>query len=276
MTAVGAIVAALLVGCTGDGQSDRGMEHIHGLGVDPADGVLYAASHHGLFRIKPGSLPQRVGDSRQDIMGFFIVGPGHYFGSGHPAPGEDDRPDNLGLLESTDAGVTWQAVSLSGEADFHAIDSKQGQLFGYNSQTQQIMVSTDRKTWEYRARLPLADLAVSPDDPQFLLATTAQGLVHSSDGGRTFVLVSSAPTLQLVDWSIENAIVGVDPNGVVGMSRDHGATWSRLSTVAGAPTALAVNGPREVYVATDRGIFVSTDEGRNFTLLQALAPAPTP
>jgi len=231
--------------------------------------VLYAASHHGLFRIQPGSAPQRVGSSSQDTMGFFIVGPGNYLASGHPAPGED-QPANLGLIESSDGGVTWTPVSLTGQVDFHAIDVKQGTVYGYDSQTQQIMVSSDRKTWERRAQLPLADLAASPQDPQFLLATTAQGLAHSADGGRSFILITSAPTLKLVDWSIENLIVGVGPTGIVGTSSDHGATWKPLGTVEGDPVALATNGPREVYVATDRGIYASTDGGRTFSLHQPL------
>ncbi|MGQ0778030.1 MAG: F510_1955 family glycosylhydrolase [Pseudonocardiales bacterium] len=245
------------------------MEHVHALGVDPGDGVLYAASHHGLFRIQPGSEPQRVGSSSQDTMGFFIVGPGNYLASGHPAP-DEDQPANLGLIESSDGGVTWTPVSLSGEVDFHTIDVKQGMVFGYDSQTQQIMVSSDRTTWERRAQLPLADLAASPQDPQFLLATTAQGLAHSADGGRTFIRITSAPTLKLVDWSIENLIVGVGPTGIVGTSSDHGATWKPLGTVEGDPVALATNGPREVYIATDRGIYASTDGGRTFSLHQPL------
>lgn len=269
MVGVAGVALAVLAGCGGAGGHDVGLGHVHALGVDPGDGVLYAASHRGLFRIQPGSAPQRVGASGQDTMGFFIVGPGNYLASGHPAPGED-RPANLGLIESSDAGVTWTPVSLSGEVDFHDIDVKKGTVYGYDSQTQQIMVSSDRTTWERRAQLALADLAVSPEDPQFLLATTGQGLAHSADGGRTFILITSAPTLQLVDWSIENLIVGVGPTGIVGTSSDHGATWTRLGTVAGDPVALATNGPGEMYVATDRGIYASTDGGRTFSLHQPL------
>jgi len=262
--------AVVLAGCGGGGSQDLG--HVHALGVDPGDGALYAASHHGLFRIQPDSEPQRVGDSEQDMMGFFIVGAGHYLASGHPAPGED-QPANLGLIESTDAGQTWTPVSLSGEVDFHAIDVKQGSVFGHDSQTQQIMVSSDRQSWERRANMALVDLAVSPNNPQFMLATTAQGLAHSADGGRTFFVISSAPALQVVDWSIENLIVGVGPTGTVGASSDHGATWTRLGTVAGVPAAVATNGPQEVYVATDLGIYASTDGGRTFQLRHSLTPS---
>lgn len=260
-----AAVGAALVVLTGCGAE---LEHIHALGVDPADSALYAASHHGLFRISPGSDPEQVGDSDDDLMGFAIVGPRHYLASGHPGPGDPGRPANLGLIESTDAGLTWQPVALSGDADFHAIDVKKGVIYGYDSRTQQIMVSSDRRTWERRASLPLADLAASPNDPQFVLATTAQGLAHSADGGRSFVLVTTAPTLQLVEWPIENHIVGVGPTGIVGVSTNHGATWTKLGTVEGTPVALTTNGAREVYVATDRGIYASTDGGRTFSQYQ--------
>lgn len=266
--AVAAIAAALAV-LTGCGRNDPGMEHIHALGVDPADGVLYAASHHGLFRIAPGHAPERVGDNSQDLMGFFVVGPRHFLASGHPAAG-GDQPADLGLIESTDAGMTWRPVALSGQADFHAIDVKAGVTYGYDSQTQQIMVSSDRRTWDRRAQLPLASLAASPEDPQFMLATTPQGLAHSADGGRTFIMIDTAPTLQLVDWSTANTIIGVGPTGIVGASDNHGATWSKLGKVDGVPAGLATHGLGEIYVATDRGIFASTDGGRTFSLRQPM------
>ncbi|MFN2494752.1 MAG: F510_1955 family glycosylhydrolase [Pseudonocardiaceae bacterium] len=264
LTTVG---VALLAGCAGS--QDEGVEHVHALGVDPADGALYAASHHGVFRIQPGGTAQRVGTSIQDTMGFVVIGPRHFLASGHPAP-DEKGPPNLGLIESTDAGVTWRPVALSGEVDFHAIDVAQDGIIGYDSQSQQIMVSSDRKTWERRARLMLADLAVSPADPQFMLATTAEGLVHSANGGRSFAPVDGVPTLQLLDWPVENAIIGVGPTGIVGSSNDRGATWIKMGTVEGAPAALTTNGPQQVYVATDRGIYLSKDAGHTFSLLYAM------
>ena len=262
------VVAAVLAGCGALGD-DPGMEHVHALDVDPADGVLYAASHHGVFRIRPGAVPERVGTATHDTMGFAIVGPRHFLGSGHPAP-DENGPPNLGLIESTDAGLTWQPVALSGEADFHALDVVGDVIVGHDSQSRQIIVSSDRRTWERRARLELTDLAVAPHDPQFVLASTAEGLVRSADGGRSFVPVDGAPSLQLLDWPVENAIIGVDPTGIVGSSNDHGATWIKMGTVEGTPAALATNGPLEIYVATDRGIYLSKDAGRTFSVLYDL------
>jgi photosystem II stability/assembly factor-like uncharacterized protein len=246
-----------------------GMAHLHALGVDPADGVLYAASHHGLYRIRAGSPAELVGGTTQDTMGFVVAGPGHFLGSGHPAPGEN-KPANLGFIESKDAGATWTSVSLSGQVDFHSMDVKKGQIFGYDSQSGQLMVSTDGTTWDRRARITIGDIAVNPDDPIFVIAVTQKGLAHSADGGRTFRLLNNTPALGLLDWSPGNAIVGVDKNGSVAASADHGATWAKLGTVPGTPQALAVHGDKNIYVATDKGIYSSTDAGGTFTLLQPL------
>ena len=65
--------------------SDPGPVHVHGLGVDPADGALFVATHTGLFRAAAGEQrAQRVAGRYQDTMGFAVVGPGRFLGSGHP------------------------------------------------------------------------------------------------------------------------------------------------------------------------------------------------
>ena len=100
-----------------DGGASAEMEHIHGIGVDPEDGAVYAGTHYGLFRIVDGRAT-RVADRVQDFMGFTVVGPEHFLASGHPGEGQGG-PGSVGLIESDDAGETWQELSLSGEADFY-------------------------------------------------------------------------------------------------------------------------------------------------------------
>ena len=234
--------------------------HVHGLGVDPASGDLYAGTHYGLIRLPEGGQPSRVGALVQDFMGFTVVGPGHFLASGHP--GEDQAgPANLGLLESTDGGRSWQTLSLAGEADFHALEAKHGLVYGYNAG--RLMVSADKRTWETRASIAMADLAVSPHDPQTVLATTQQGLARSTDGGRSFRVVGGAPLLALVTWPDTGHLVGVDPNGGVHVSTDGGTTWEQRGSTGGAPEALAASG-QELYVAVEGRIVESGDDGRTF------------
>ena len=58
---------------------------MHGLGIDPADGALFIATHTGLYRVAPGSdKARRVGSGFRDTMGFTVVGPNRFLQSGHP------------------------------------------------------------------------------------------------------------------------------------------------------------------------------------------------
>jgi hypothetical protein len=264
-----AVVAILfLAGCgdNGDGGTaapdvPAGMAHVHGLAIDPADGQLLAGTHYGAFRIgKDGELEQ-FGPT-QDFMGFSIAGPGHYLASGHPGAGQSG-PGNLGLIESTDGGTSWDTVSLEGEADFHTLKVRHGRVYGHSGGT--LMVSEDKKSWEERARIGLADLAVSPEDPETLLVTTQEGVGRSTDGGRTFQRLAGAPVLVLLAWTDDGALVGVDPSGGVHVSDDNGASWTERGNAGGQPAALTAT-DTEIFVATRDGRVVeSSDGGSTFT-----------
>lgn len=248
--------------------NDPGVVHVHGLGVDPADGVLYAATHAGLFRLPESGKAVRIANRYQDTMGFSIVGPGEFIGSGHPDRREDDvRPPLLGLIESTDRGESWQRLSLHGKADFHALHAAHGQVYGYDSSSGTFMVSKDRKDWDRRSQLPMRDFAVSPVSADTVLATTERGLVRSADGGRTWQDVPGAPGLAVLTWA-QAGLFGVAPDGTVFLSVDAGTTWKARGNAGGEPESLAVdarNGTTTLYVAvSQRGILASSDGGTTF------------
>lgn len=265
---VGAVIVLQdLVGQDAPSASDPvQLEHVHGLGLDPADGAVYAGTHYGLIRIGDNGEATRVAERVQDFMGFTVVGPEHYLASGHPGAGQDG-PANLGLIESTDGGQTWTTVSLEGEADFHALEARHGLVYGYNAGF--LMVSADGETWETRGSVPLADFAVSPSDPDTLLATTEQGLARSTDGGRSFSPVPAAPLLLLVSWTDDSLLVGIAPDGATYVSDDDGQSWQQRASVEGQPEALTAVG-RQVYVALAGGtVLRSTDAGANYTTMYA-------
>lgn len=237
-------------------------EHVHGIGVDPADGAVYAGTHLGLFRLSAKQPPVRVADRVQDFMGFTVVGPNRFLASGHPAQGSLE-PTSLGLIESSDGGSTWASRSLVGEADFHALQARHGRVYGYNSLTGGFMVSVDLRSWETRATLPMADFAVSPADPDLIVATTEQGVVQSADGGRSFTPMAG-PVLLLISWADDGALVGVTPQGAIQISTDDGASWQLRGSVDAAPEALEVTSANELYVADGGAIRVSRDGGRTF------------
>ena len=54
--------------------TESGVEHIHGVDLNLDDGSVYAATHHGLYRVEAGR-PVRVTQHLQDTMGLTITGP---------------------------------------------------------------------------------------------------------------------------------------------------------------------------------------------------------
>lgn len=248
--------------------SDPGVVHVHGLGLDPADGALFAATHTGLFSLRPGRAAVRVADRYQDTMAFTVTGPGRFIGSGHPDLLEMDRlPEGarplLGLIESTDAGRSWQALSLTGRADFHALVAAHGLIYGLDSTSGRLLVSAGGRDWETRAALVAGDLAVSPADPGFVVATDGGAPWTSVDGGRSFVR-RTGPSLALVEWPAADVLWGLSPGGEVYRSADGGGTWAALGTVAGEPEAFLATAD-ELYASTvDRGILRSGDGGRTW------------
>lgn len=274
----------LLVGCTKDGPaparpdaasdvSHAGVGHVHGLGVNPRDGSLYAATHTGLFRIPADGPAERIADRWQDTMAFTVVGPDHFLSSGHPDL-RDFRagtlPAQLGLMESTDAGLTWQPRSLLGAADFHVLHAAHGRIYGYDSTGGAVRVSADGITWEIRSRFALWDMAVSPTAPDRLLTTTERGLQRSEDGGRTWTVLNT-PTLGLLAWATGETVWAVAPAGVVYQSVDGGNEWTARGGVQGSPQALLVVGDI-LYVAVEgQGVLQSEDGGTTWRLRYRLS-----
>lgn len=256
-----AVVAAVLLLPRGQDRpvsAPFGMAHVHGLGLDGDQ--LLAGTHYGAFRVGEDGAAEQVGPT-QDYMGFTVVGPRHYLASGHPGAGQD-APGNLGLIESTDGGRSWSTLSLAGQADFHTLEARHGRVYGHSGG--ELLVSQDKRTWERRGAVPLADLAVSPQDPETLVVTTEQGPAMTTDGGRTFAPLAGAPLLVLVTWTDEGRLVGVDPRGDLHVSDDSGRTWGARGSAGGPPAALTARG-EAVFVATQDGRIVeSADGGRTF------------
>jgi hypothetical protein len=274
--AIGLIAAAGLIWVSDDGEetfsgvpaTDPGPVHVHGLGVNPADNALFIATHTGLYRVEPGERKaERVGDRYQDTMGFTIVGPNRFLGSGHPditEAREKNLPSLLGLIESTDEGESWQPISLSGEADFHVLRFAGERVYGYDASNDRLLVSSDRgRTWnELEKPGPLVDLAVDPADDRRIVVASAggfeEGLFESRDGGESWRRVSEA--VGLLAWP--GRLYLIAGGGQVFSSRDGGRRLEHQGEIGGQPAALVAEGPRELYVALHDGtIKRSTDGG---------------
>lgn len=271
VSAVAAFAAAQTRGGDPMAAEDTAIAHVHGLGVNPSDGDLYVATHYGVFRIGSDKTARRVGDGAQDTMGFTVAGPDRFLASGHPdlAGMRNGQPTRLGLIESADAARTWRSRSLSGDVDFHALAFAHDRIYGWDSTSGRFMVSSDGRTWETRSREALSDIAVDPDDAEHIVAAGADGVIDSTDGGRTWA-AQGGPALTVLSWDDEAGLFGVDAGGAVQRSTDGGDTWRRLGRLDGEAQALLVR-PDVLYAAAadhegTTGIYQSTDQGRTWKL----------
>ncbi|MFY9468844.1 MAG: hypothetical protein WAP37_01830, partial [Solirubrobacterales bacterium] len=246
--------------------ADPGPVHVHGLGVNPADGALFLATHTGVWRLPDGSgTATRVSDRQQDTMGFDVVGPDHFIASGHPDLSED-LPPFLGFIESSDAARTWRQTSLSGEADFHVLEASGRRVYGFGSdfrsRSEQLLVSDDNgESWAARDYPePFLSLAINPDDPVEALASGERKLHLTTDGGRSWKSIPGEPGLLV--WN-QRAIFRIDEHGSVTRAARPGAKWTDRGTAAGRPAAFDSGGD-DLFVALHDGVVKQSPDGTNW------------
>jgi hypothetical protein len=274
-----ALLSAIAFAACGDGSgdvsapnpvvSDPEPVHVHGLGINPADRALFIATHTGLFRAPAGQQrARRVGDRLQDTMGFTVTGPNRFLGSGHP-DGRDNLPPFLGLIRSSDAGQSWQPVSLLGERDFHVLEAAGRRIYGYGSDYESrqagLLVSDDGgRTWDERTPPePLGALAIDPQDPDHVIASGRDGLYSSSDAASGWRPLTDEAGL--LAWTETTGLFVVRFDGQVARSRDGGRTWQKIGTVDAQPAALDSAGD-ELYLALHDGTVKYSHDGRKWQL----------
>lgn len=268
VTAVAALLLAIS-GCAIDrptepasGSPEEAIGHVHGLGVDPADGALYVATHVGLFRVEEPGSAERVADRWQDVMAFAVVGPRNFLASGHPDLTED-LPVHLGLIESDDAGRSWRPLALQGEADFHILEQAGDALYAYDAVSGRLLRTRDRVRFEQVAAVPMVGLTA--------LAGSAGGLIGADPRGRLFRLDTAddsltalrGPATVVLDTTTDGEVVGVGPDGQVRTSEDGGRSWRVTGSLEGPPVALTTTAG-DWYAATTTGVLRSSDRGRTW------------
>jgi hypothetical protein len=250
----------------GSSSVDAGPVHVHGLGINPADGALFIATHTGLYRSAAGgSKSVRVGDNSQDTMGFTVVGSDRFLGSGHPDL-RTDLPPLLGLIESTDGGRSWKPISLLGEADFHVLRSVGRRVYGYDASNDRLLASEDTgRNWQAVERpAAILDLVVDPQDNKHLVASAgtefAVTLYESSNSGRSWSPIGDNVG-GLLAWPEAQRLVLVDDGGNVFLSSNGGRDLQHRGIVGGQPAALLATSPDDFFVALHDGTVKQSDDG---------------
>ncbi len=254
---------ALLSACSATSNEETGtvseMGGIHNLLL--TDAGLLMGTHNGLWLQDGKQPPSRVGTSRFDVMGLAQLS-GGLVASGHPGEG-DEQVGNLGLRESNDGGLSWRNISLYGQVDFHRLTTSGKTIMGLSSSDGALLRSDDSgKTWTSLPNPNIYDLALNPRDPSMIVGSTENGPILSSDGGKNFTAIASAPLIALLSWDMDR-LVGVTLDGLVYESMDMAMTWRKIGSVPSQPRALAVRG-NEIAVLAGTELYYSSDAGVNF------------
>jgi hypothetical protein len=278
-TTIAALVVGIFVAAGGCGEandepamapisSDPGVIHVHGLGRNPADGALFIATHTGMFRLGSSDRSaKRVAELYQDTMGFTVVGPDHFLGSGHPGS-IDNGPPFLGLIESRDAGSTWRPISLRGEVDFHVLEAQGDTVYGFGSdwdtREARFLRSDDRGRRWTRLAPPegLLGLAVDPRDPRVSVALGEQRGWLSRDGGSSWRPLSIPGGM--VAWSRERGLIAVDLEGVIRSASEPTGRWSEIGRLPGTPAALEAAGDELLAATHESRVLSSSDGGKTW------------
>lgn len=247
---------------------DPGVIHIHGLGRNPADGSLFIATHTGLFRVGSNDRSaERVAGLYQDTMGFTVIGPDRFLGSGHPGSIEDDPPF-LGLIESRNAGSSWRPISLRGDVDFHVLEALDKTVYGFGSDWEsreaRFLRSDDGgRTWTgLTPPEELLALAIDPEDPRVSVALGEEGAWLSRDGGASWRPLPVPGGL--VTWSRELGLIAVDLGGVIRNAGEPTGEWNEVGRLPGTPAALEGVGEELLAATHESRVLSSPDGGRTW------------
>lgn len=255
-------------------------------------GVLFAATHGGLFRTDDGGDSWSLVALEGLSVGAVAIDP-HETDTIFAAVYGGDAGELATVWKSTDRGASWTSVSLpevfpSGKLRFVFDPVRPETLyFTFTGElSRAVLRSTDGgASWSLLpAAVGVRDLAISPDGTLF--AATDSGLARSTDGGETWVpsLPAAAPPREplvrlLVSSSAPGVLFAAGGSGIW-KSVDNGATWSlsNQGIVAQGASAVAVapTGPPAVFAVAWSGLFRSADQGATWARLHSAFDDPQP
>lgn len=246
--------------------------YVNTLDIDPQTKDFLLTTNRGFWRIAAdGSEVEPINGTVSDAgkssrVGTFLeirtAGPGRLLGSGHPDEA-GKLPNYLGLLQSSDGGKTWSAISRMADADLHKIVLRHDRLYAFDAILSAMLISSDGgKTFteEFTPRGLVIDFEVDPADPERIIASTETELFRTEDGGRSWRPLTPAKGIRL-SWPDAKALYRADADGTVKVSEDGGTRWKDVGAVGGEPYELLATGPKALFLVLSDGSILETTDG---------------
>jgi hypothetical protein len=253
-----AIVALMMVGNRATAVTLDSVPHIHHVKV--VENKLFVLTHEGFYELVGKNNMKLVGKEKIDVMGFTTLGKA-LFASGHPAEGSK-MPNPIGLVKSIDGGLTWKAISLVGEVDFHFLEGAGGDLYGSDSQSGNLMYSPDSgETWKYLGTNTFTDIAVSPKMPGMAIAIKNSELLLTKNAFKATTKIKNTLKFTQIEWR-KSGLYAVSGKTLF-KSTNSGKTWTELNSFKGALGILSAS-DQLMLVTVGPDIYTSTNSGASF------------
>lgn len=239
------------VGPAGSILGGRSAGRMNFVRFDPSNAnVMYAGSPAGgLWKSFDGGKVWRTNTDYLSVLGCsdLAIDPSNsnilYLATGD-FDGGDTR--SIGILKSTDAGLTWNETGL---------------------------------TWEVDSSPNVSRVLINPQNTQVLLVSCSGGIYRSDDAGATWTQTLDSGVFYDMEFNPANPDIVYACSDTFYRSADGGVTWtaitSNLPTANVSRTSLAVTAANPAYVyllysktnGDDfKGIYRSADNGLTFTL----------
>lgn len=261
--AVSILLAVSSNGAFAAGESIGSLSHIHS--VRAVGNQILLGTHEGLFQYLDEKTVKRISPERFDVMGLAVSSKGFY-ASGHPGPGSK-LPEPVGLLLTTDRGATWKKVSLTGEVDFHTLETVGDQLYGADSGSGELMYSSNSgKSWVKRGKNTFMDIAPNPDRKASALAVRDGKLYRSTDALKSTKLVKTSFVVDSIDL-IKGSLIAASGK-VLYRSTDSGVTWKKITTLP-SQIGTITQSAQLIAVVMGSAIYSSSNGGKSFKKYQS-------
>jgi len=261
--AVSILLAASSNSAFAAGESIGALSHIHS--VRAVGDQILLGTHEGLYQYLDEKTVKRISPERFDVMGLAVSSKGFY-ASGHPGPGSK-LPEPVGLLLTTDRGATWKKISLTGEVDFHTLETVGDELYGADSGSGDLMYSSDGgKSWVKRGKNSFMDIAPNPTRKSSVLAVQDGKLYRSTDAFKSTKLVKTSFMVESIDWIKDSLIAS--SGKVLYRSTDSGTTWKKVSTLT-SQIGTMTQSSQLIAVVMGSAIYSSSDGGKSFKKYQS-------
>jgi photosystem II stability/assembly factor-like uncharacterized protein len=252
------LLAASTTNAFATGESIGSLSHIHS--VRAVGNQIILGTHEGLYQYVDEKTVKRMGPERFDVMGLAVSTKGFY-ASGHPGPGSK-LPEPVGLLLTTDSGATWKKVSLTGQVDFHTLETAGEDIYGADSGSGQLMYSGNGgKSWVKRGPNTFMDIAPDPIVKARVLGVKEGMLFRSTDAFKSTKLIKTPFVVDSIDW-IKGSLI-VSSGKVLYRSTDSGSSWKKLTTLQ-SQIGTITQSSQLIAVVMGSAIYSSNNGGKSF------------